>query len=81
MSERLRFYAFRCNSCKRVITKRQILAKWQKYDKSRIPISGLCKCGGIHIRPTNLTIWEEITNPHVWAMFFTEILPKKLGWR
>jgi hypothetical protein len=73
---RLRHLVYRCEKCKRVLTKLEILARWEAAEKNKTPLHGACPCGGGRLSPTNLSIWEELTMPRVWVLWWKEVLWK-----
>jgi len=74
-SDRLRFLCYRCHRCGRLLTKLQILDKWHEAEKDVTKTNmGLCACGSRHINPSNPTLWEELTHPSVWRLWYYEVL-------
>ena len=80
MSSRTTTYlCYRCLACHRLITRYDILRAWEEAKSA-----ALCPCGGGKISPSNPTLWEEITLPRVWRLWWGEVflpwLRKRLGW-
>ena len=81
MSDRLRHLAYRCISCRRLLTCLEIEATWEKAERilslpssSVRPSASLCSCGGRHIRPTNPTLAEELFLPRVWKLWIVKVV-------
>ena len=73
-SERLRYLCYRCYRCGRLLTKFQILDKWEEAEKDvSVTRSALCACGSRHINPSNPTLFEELTNFRIWILWFYEV--------
>lgn len=68
MSNRLRYPVYRCEKCKRLLTRLEIVAKWERAEAaaSQPATIALCACGGGRISPANPTLWEELTSPRLW---------------
>ena len=75
---RLPHLVYRCRQCTRLLTRREIYARWLEFD-SGAANTGLCPCGGAKISPSNLTLWEEITTPRVWVLWWKEVVLPRLG--
>ena len=83
-SDRLKFPCYRCYRCHRVITKLQIVARWEEAEKDLTSTHlTICPCGSRHINPTNPSLFEELTTPAIWKLWYYEVflpwLYKKLG--
>lgn len=55
------FYAYRCKSCQRIVTKHQVL-DMQKTGE-------LCPCGGRQISPCNI-VGSDWIQPRVWKLAY-----------
>ena len=76
MESRLKFPCYRCYYCGRLMTRLQIVAKWEEAEKDLANSrAALCWCGSRHIVPTNPTLWEELTTPAVWKLWWVEFAP------
>jgi hypothetical protein len=72
---RLRYLCYRCYRCGRLLTKGEILGKWAKAEQDPTVVhSALCRCGSRHISPTNPSLWEELTKPRVWRLWWDYVL-------
>ncbi len=83
-SDRLTYLCYRCHRCGRVLTKIQILKRWVEAEKDiSVTQSAVCACGSRHINPSNPTLFEELTSPSIWVLWWHEVLlpwlRKKLG--
>lgn len=73
-NDRLRFLCYRCYRCGRLMTKYEILDKWEAAEKDiSVVRSALCRCGSRHITPANPTLSEELTNPRIWALWYKDV--------
>lgn len=73
-NDRLRFLCYRCYRCGRLLTKYEILDKWEAAEKDvSVVHSSICKCGSRHITPANPTLLEELTLPRVWKLWFYDV--------
>ena len=77
---RLRYLLYRCHKCGRMITALQMeraFAKAEKFNvgkKAKDQKHGkVCVCGSRHVAPTNATTWEELSNPHVWVLWYKRV--------
>ena len=79
----VRHLLYRCQGCKRVITKCQLIAAWERAEASGVDQKGVCVCGGGRINPTNASIFEELTSPAIWVLWWRDVvvpwLRKKVG--
>ena len=74
MSEReMKYWLYRCLACRRILTKYQLAAVWERAEKSGVDTKGVCVCGGGRVGPTNATIFEEVTNPHIWKLWWLDV--------
>jgi len=72
--DRVRNFAYRCYKCGRLITSLEVLAAWRTSEgKDGLTHDPLCPCGSRHITPTNVTLWEELTLPRVWKLWYYRI--------
>jgi hypothetical protein len=79
-SPRLSHLLFRCHQCGRLITKYQIIAIWEYLEANPAEKSkGLCSCGSGKISPANATVWEELTTPAIWYLWWRDIVAPRLG--
>lgn len=59
-SDRLTHQFYRCITCNRLLTKLEILRRWQASEKHpEAKFGGSCPCGAGKLRATNLTPEEE----------------------
>lgn len=65
-SDRLRHPLYRCSSCGRILTRHEIVGKWQKLEESGTFDASICVCGSRKVNPTNPKLWEELFLPRVW---------------
>ena len=73
--ERLKHLLYRCLQCKRVLTKYQIMARWERLEASGSSSgNGLCECGGSRVSPTNVSILEELTSPSIWLVWWRDVV-------
>ena len=79
-NDRLSHLAYRCVACHRVLTCLEIVATWERYEASGETSKGLCVCGGSKISPTNPTLWEELTTPRIWKLWWVKVVRPRLGW-
>lgn len=82
-SDRLSYLCYRCHRCGRLLTKLEIIDKWEEAEKDiSVPHLGLCVCGSRHISPSN-PLWYEEFSPRVLKLWFYEIvlpwLKRKFG--
>lgn len=77
---RLRYLLYRCHSCGRLITSLQIEQGWIKAEKFNEgkPVTeqkhgDMCSCGSRHVKPSNATIWEELTSPAIWWLWYKKV--------
>jgi hypothetical protein len=73
-SGRLSYLVYRCEKCHRPLTCYEIEARWEKQEKGQSMSSGICPCGSGRICPTNLTLWEELTLPRVWRLWWGKVV-------
>jgi hypothetical protein len=73
-TERFSYLIYRCTQCKRILTKYQIQSRWEQAERTGEPIRGICACGSSRVSPTNATVWEELTNPHIWKVWWRDVL-------
>src|SRR5574341_2679342 len=72
-SERLPYQVYRCRDCHRPLTRLQIVAKWEEAERTGVPVLGLCRCGGGRvIKPTSVSLWEELTTPAIWRQWWVD---------
>lgn len=73
-SERLRYLCYRCYRCGRLLTRLEIVAKWEEAEKDTSTVqSAVCSCGSRHITPGNPKLWEELFLPRVWKLWYYEV--------
>jgi hypothetical protein len=73
-NERLRYLCYRCYRCGALLTKYQILDRWEAAEKDiGVVHSALCKCGCRHITPSNPTLFEELTSPSIWKLWLYDV--------
>jgi hypothetical protein len=77
-SDRVRYLLYRCYNCQRLITKLEIIDRWEKAEAGN-PENGVCPCGSGKISPTNAKLWEELFLPRVWKLWWNEIARPKLA--
>lgn len=79
MSNRLRYPVYRCEKCKRLLTRLEIVRKWEKAEaEPNITASiALCVCGSGRISPTNLTQDEENRFGSYWQKFRFFVLRRR----
>lgn len=69
--ERLRYLAYRCYVCGRLLTRYEIYDRWDRGESDN-----LCPCGSNKISPTNPKLWEELFLPRVWRLWwFGVVIP------
>ena len=69
----VKYLLFRCYKCGRLITKYQMLDIWQEAELADADVKGLCPCGSGRISPGNATVWEELTRPDVWLVWWLDV--------
>ena len=69
---RLRYPLWRCDQCGRIITRREIVGKWEAAEATSGPVT-LCPCGCSIIHPTNPKMWEEMFLPRVWRQALDDV--------
>jgi DNA-directed RNA polymerase subunit RPC12/RpoP len=74
MDTRLPHLAYRCLACTRLLTRLEILAEWDRLERTQEQSRGICPCGSNRISPTNVSLWEELTIPRVWKLWWSEIV-------
>jgi len=82
-SSRLTYLLYRCAGCKRLLTRLEIVAEWERLERTKEPAKGICPCGGSRISPANATLLEELTTPRLWKLWWSEIAKPALrtsGW-
>jgi len=73
-SDRLRYLAYRCHRCGRILTKLEILDRWHEAEKDvSVTKSAVCPCGARHLSPSNVKLWEELFLPRVWKLWWYEV--------
>lgn len=79
----MKYLVYRCNGCRRVLTKYQLIAAWDKAEANGADQKGVCFCGSGRVSPTNITTFEELTNLAIWKVWWLDValpwLRKKLG--
>ncbi len=72
-SERLRYFCYRCYRCGRLLTRLEIVKRWEIAEKDlSVPHLTICPCGSRHLSPTNPKWWEELLYPRVWKLWWVE---------
>jgi len=66
MSERLRHPLYRCYYCGYLLTRHEMIAKWETAERTDSKDASLCPCGSRTVRATNPKWWEELFLPRVW---------------
>lgn len=78
MSDReVSYLAFRCVGCGRLITKLELMDRWQKSELEGLSDHSVCPCGSRQLRPTNPKLWEELFLPRVWKLWWREVRGKR----
>lgn len=74
MSNRLRYPIYRCEKCKRLLTRLEIVRKWEKAEAqpNKVATVSLCICGSGRISPANPTLWQELTSPRLWRQAWVD---------
>lgn len=65
-------YCYRCDACRRLITKLEVL---EARSAGRI---SLCSCGSKIVRIANAKVWEEFLLPRCWKLIYA-IYTKKVA--
>ncbi len=85
ISGRLRYLCYRCLACNRLLTKLEILARWERMERENKAVTiggrhatGICPCGSSKIGPTNPKWWEELLLIRVWVLWWKEVRGKKV---
>lgn len=73
-TSRLSYLLYRCIACRRLLTKLDIIAEWERVERAQEQSRGICPCGGSRVSPTNATLWEELTIPRVWKLWWSEVV-------
>jgi hypothetical protein len=74
VTQRLRHFCYRCYVCGRLLTRREISARWVKSEKNGLVDASICPCGSKRLTPSNPTLIEELTLPRVWSLWATEVV-------
>ncbi len=69
---------YRCTSCKRILTKYQLIKAWDAAEAAGDEQKGACVCGGARISPTNVTLFEELTRPSIWKVWWLDVVLPRL---
>ena len=77
-SREVSYLLYRCQGCRRIITKLQLISRWSAWEKAGIDSKGVCKCGSGRLSPTNASVWEELTSPAIWKLWLLEVVLPKL---
>lgn len=78
-SERVPFFLVaRCESCKKPFTSYQLERRWLAAEQAGVSVNA-CPCGGNRFRPTNTSLWEELTTPALWEAIWKDVIKPKLG--
>lgn len=80
-SDRLAYPCYRCYYCGQLLTRIQIVQRWEAAEDSGQSAVALCKCGSRHIVPTNPTLREEMTTPAIWKLWWVEVAKPALRLR
>jgi hypothetical protein len=78
-SDRLSYLLYRCQGCKRLLTRLEIIESWERSESTGVRFSGICPCGSGKIGPTNAKLWEELFLPRVWKLWWYEVFLPKLA--
>jgi DNA-directed RNA polymerase subunit RPC12/RpoP len=78
---RLRHLLYRCYRCTRILTSLEIERSWAKGEKANegVPVENQvahpqsCPCGSRHLTPTNASLWEELTRPSIWWLWYKRV--------
>ena len=71
---RLKYLCYRCYVCGRLLTRREIQARWEASEKGGLQDASICPCGSKRLVPTNPTLREELTLPRVWVLWATDVV-------
>lgn len=84
MAEReMKYLLYRCQSCKAPITALQLDDRWSAAEALGVDHAsiGACVCGGNRLAPTNVTLFEELTRPSLWRLWWVMVVvPWVKGW-
>lgn len=73
----LRYLVYRCSGCRRVLTSLEMQDKWGKSQADGHNDNSLCPCGANKVAPSNPTLFEELTLPRIWKLWFKKVfLPR-----
>ena len=72
-TNRLQYFVYRCTLCRRPLTRLQIISKWESWERDGTESRGICPCGSGKVSPSNPTLWEEITTPSIWVLWWKEV--------
>lgn len=72
-TNRLQYLVYRCTACRRLLTRLDILDNWEASERTGVHL-GVCVCGGGRISPSNVTLWEELTTPRIWKLWWKEVV-------
>ncbi len=56
--DRLKYLVYRCVACTGMLTKLEIIERWEKQEREGTHATGICECGGRQIRKSNPTTLE-----------------------
>jgi hypothetical protein len=69
-----KYLLYRCDNCKSVVTRRQIMKAWRRAESNAV-----CACGGAKIRPTNLIAGEWRRPRVIWTWLLDVFIPTLRG--
>ena len=73
-TSRLPYLLYRCITCRRLLTKLEIIGEWERLERTKEQTKGICPCGGSRISPANATVWEELITPRIWKLWWSEVV-------
>lgn len=79
--DRVRHLCYRCYRCGRLLTKIEIARTWRTNEMQSVRTIPLCPCGSRHIVPTNPTLWEELTTPRIWVLWWRCVRGQRAKYR
>lgn len=82
-TSRTSYLLYRCIACRRLLTRLEIVAEWERLERTKEPSRGICPCGSSRVSPGNATLLEELTTPSLWKLWWVEIARPALvakGW-
>ena len=77
---RSRYLLYACHKCGRLVTCLQVEAKWAEAEKANIGCQpgeehhpNICVCGSRQLAPANASVWQELTSPAIWRLWWVKI--------